>query len=55
MFTADVLADNHAMMRVFHKVADRIEASLESGVYRLRFELADVKAVRRGSVAGQQT
>src|SRR5207302_10353577 len=42
------------MMRVFNKVADKIEVSLESGVYRLRFELADVKAVRRGSLAGQQ-
>jgi len=42
-FTADVLADNHLMMQVFHKVAGKIEAKLEAGVYHLRFELADVK------------
>ena len=40
-FTADVLADNHAMMRVFHKVADRIEANLGAGVYHLRFALPE--------------
>src|SRR6266581_7185736 len=38
-FTADVLVDNHGMMRVFHKVAGKIEAKLQSGVYSLRFSL----------------
>lgn len=41
-FTADVLADNHAMLRVFHKVAGKIETKLEAGTYHLRFELASV-------------
>ena len=36
-FAADVLVDNHGMMRVFHKVAGKIEAKLQSGVYSLRF------------------
>jgi len=31
-FTADVLADNHGMLRVFHKVAGKIEANLDAGV-----------------------
>jgi RimJ/RimL family protein N-acetyltransferase len=40
-FTATVLADNQAMMHVFHKVADKMEAKLDSGVYYVRFELAE--------------
>jgi len=40
-FTADVLAANHAMMRVFHKVAGKLEAELREGVHQLRFDLAD--------------
>ena len=39
-FTADVLADNHAMMGVFHKVAGKMESDLRDGIYRLRFELS---------------
>ena len=42
-FTADVLADNHAMMRVFHEAAGRLESNLESGVYHLRFVFAGGK------------
>jgi GNAT superfamily N-acetyltransferase len=38
-FTADVLAENHAMMALFHKVAEKVEASVESGVYHVRFAL----------------
>jgi len=40
-FTADVLADNHAMMRVFHKVAGKMESDLHDGIHHLRFELPD--------------
>lgn len=43
-FTADVLADNHAMMRVFHEVADRMETKLRDGTYHLRFDLPAVGA-----------
>lgn len=48
-FTADVLADNHAMMRVFHKVADKMESDLRDGVYHLRFGLT------RARHSGQKT
>ena len=47
-FTAGVLADNQAMMRVFHEVADKIEIKLESGVYYIRFELADNTRTKSG-------
>jgi acyl-CoA hydrolase/GNAT superfamily N-acetyltransferase len=46
-FIAHVLADNHAMMRVFHKVFAKIESKLEAGVYRLRCDLAGTKNGRR--------
>ena len=42
-FTADVLADNHAMMRVFQEVAGKMEVKLEAGTYNLRFELSHLK------------
>lgn len=38
-FSADVLADNHPMLRVFHKVAQDLETKLEDGVYHLRFSV----------------
>jgi RimJ/RimL family protein N-acetyltransferase len=46
-FTASVLADNQAMMRVFHKVADKMEAKLDSGVYQVRLDLAGKDAGAR--------
>ena len=51
-FTADVLVDNHGMMRVFHKVAGKIEAKLQSGVYSLRFSLTGSEPARRRAAAG---
>ena len=47
-FTADVLADNHPMMRVFHRVAGKIETNLDAGVCHLRFDLPEAKPSRRG-------
>ncbi len=38
-FTADVMADNHGMLRLFHKVADDMESKLEAGIYHIRFKL----------------
>jgi RimJ/RimL family protein N-acetyltransferase len=38
-FRATVLEDNHAMIRVFRKVAERISVESESGLYDLRFML----------------
>ena len=46
-FTADVLADNHAMIQVFHKVFAKIESKLEAGVYHLCCDLAVTKNGRR--------
>jgi GNAT superfamily N-acetyltransferase/acyl CoA:acetate/3-ketoacid CoA transferase beta subunit len=42
-FTADVRSDNHAMLRVFHKVAGKIETKLEAGLCRVRFDLDGAK------------
>jgi acyl-CoA hydrolase/GNAT superfamily N-acetyltransferase len=39
-FTADVLADNHAMLNVFNSAAGKMETSLDSGVCRVRFDLS---------------
>jgi acyl-CoA hydrolase/RimJ/RimL family protein N-acetyltransferase len=46
-FTADVLAHNHAMMRVFQKVAKKIESRLDAGVCHLRFDLPQSKPSKR--------
>ncbi len=35
-FTGDVLAENHGMLRVFHKCGFAVESDLERGVYHLR-------------------
>lgn len=43
-FTADVMSDNPAMLRVFQKVAGRIESHLDAGICRLRFDLPAVRA-----------
>jgi acyl-CoA hydrolase/GNAT superfamily N-acetyltransferase len=42
-FTAEVLAENHAMHRVFQAVAGRMETQVEAGVCSLRFELSEIK------------
>ena len=47
-FTARALADNQAMMHVFHEVAGKIETKLEAGVYYIRFELADNVRTKSG-------
>ena len=51
-FTADVLADNHAMLRVFHETARKIEAKLEAGVYHLRFDLAQQRGENAAEALG---
>jgi GNAT superfamily N-acetyltransferase len=38
-FTADVMADNHPMLGVFHRAAGDMETKLENAVYRIRFDL----------------
>ena len=35
-FTADVLADNRGMLRVFHKCGYSLESRLSEGVYSLK-------------------
>lgn len=39
-FTAEVMADNHAMMKVFHRSQVPIQSFLEDGVYRLSFQIS---------------
>lgn len=43
-FTAEVLADNRAMLGVFQAVAGRMETKHEAGVCSLRFNLSEVKS-----------
>jgi len=38
-FTADVMADNHGMLRLIRKCVDNMESTLEAGVYHLWFAL----------------
>ncbi len=46
-FTADVLAENHGMLRVFHKCGYAIESKLRDGEYELRIPFIEKKAKRR--------
>ena len=39
-FSADVLAANHGMMRVFHRCGYHVESALEEGVYHLTIPFA---------------
>jgi RimJ/RimL family protein N-acetyltransferase len=49
-FGASVMADNSAMMNVFHKVADKIETKLDSNIYEIRFELSDDERTKKVKV-----
>ena len=42
--TADVLRDNHAMLRIFHRTLGTLQSTLKGGVYHLRFPLTDALA-----------
>ena len=46
-FTADVLLDNHGMLRIFHKCGYAVESELEDGVYGLRIPFSRKKRPRR--------
>ena len=43
-FTADVLADNWGMLRVFNKMGFNIEKHFEGGAYELRMTFKDTKS-----------
>ncbi len=47
-FTADVLMENHGMLRIFHKCGHAVESELDSGVYGLRIPFTKR---RRGKLA----
>ncbi len=46
-FSADVLANNHGMLRVFHRCGYRVESSMEEGVYHLTIPFTKKRRVRR--------
>ncbi len=46
-FTADVLVDNHGMLRVFHKCGYPVESNLEDGAYHLRIPFDKKRRPRR--------
>lgn len=46
-FTADVLADNHPMLKAFHRAFERFEARLADGIYHLKFDLSKTTVSRR--------
>jgi RimJ/RimL family protein N-acetyltransferase len=50
-FTADVLADNHAMLHVFNAAAGKMESSLDSGVCHVRFDISNSDADRKNAEA----
>jgi len=41
-FTADLRADNHAMLHIFQKAAGKLEMKLESNICHVRFELGNL-------------
>ena len=49
-FTADVLARNEAMLRVFHNSGYPVESRLEEGVYNLRIPFVDPESRPRDQV-----
>lgn len=53
-FTAEVLAKNHAMLKVFHKVAAETEARLDDGIYSIRIAFDRLgKAAKLPATAGK--
>ena len=42
-FRAEVLPENRAMLKTLQKVAEPLESSVESGVMKVRFRLADLR------------
>jgi acyl-CoA hydrolase/GNAT superfamily N-acetyltransferase len=46
-FTVEVLANNHPMLAVFHKVVEKMESHLSEGIYHLRFDFSGIKSQRR--------
>lgn len=52
-FTADVLVDNHGMLRIFHRCGYPIESELEDGVYRLRIPFTKKRRKKAGKASGR--
>lgn len=54
-FTADVLAHNHAMLKVFHKTGCEMKSSLEENVYHLEFFFGRGRQEPSGSAADAES
>jgi len=52
-FTADVIADNKAMLKVFEKAPFPIRAIMESGIYTLTIPIADTADPIAGPAVGK--
>jgi len=51
-FTADVLVQNHGMLRVFHRCGYRVESHMEDGAYHLRIPFTKRRARGAGPAGG---
>jgi RimJ/RimL family protein N-acetyltransferase len=52
-FTADVMADNRAMIRLFHSCASgEVQTTLRENVYHLSFEMDPGRTAGRGAGQG---
>jgi GNAT superfamily N-acetyltransferase len=50
-FTAEVMADNHAMLKVFHQSGVPVQSVLNGGIYQLSFELTRKAGSQAGAAA----
>ena len=54
-FTADVLAENHGMLRVFHKCGYPVESELHEGAYELKIPFIEKKTRRKKTTKAKKS